>query len=91
MSNRICSKKEEAILEALRKNPELEKCVLEMIEITQERLAELELGDDAEEAIINVIQKTGKTLLQEWAERQRSRIEEKIREDKTLRPHGKKK
>lgn len=91
MNNKTLSEKEKAIVEAIRENPELEKCFLEMIEITHERLPELERGDDAEDAVVNVIQKTGKTLLQEWSEKQRDRIDAKTREDKSLRPHGKKK
>ncbi|HEY4831093.1 MAG TPA: hypothetical protein VIH61_00815 [Waddliaceae bacterium] len=62
-----------------------------MVEITHARLPELEHGDDAEDAVVNAIQKTGKALLQEWAEKQQDRIEEKTREDKALRPHRKKK
>jgi hypothetical protein len=91
MNNKPLNEKEKAVLEAIRENPELEKCFLEMIEITHTRLPELIRGDDAEDAIVNVIEKTGKTLLQEWAEKQQNRIEEKTREDKSLRPHGKKK
>jgi hypothetical protein len=90
MNNKILNEKEKAILDAIRENPELEKCFLEMIEITHERLPELERGDDAEDAVVNAIQKTGKALLQEWAEKQKNRIDEKTREDRSLRPHGKK-
>ena len=75
----------------MRENPDLAMCFLEMIDITHKRLPELERGDDAEETVVNAIQKTGKTLLQEWTEKQRTRIEEKAREDKSMRPHGKKK
>jgi hypothetical protein len=91
MNNKILNEKEKAILDAIRENPELEKCILEMIDITHKRLPELERGDDAEDAVVNAIQKTGKTLLQEWAEKQRIRIDEKTRTDRSLRPHGKKK
>ena len=91
MNDKTFSEKEKAIVEAIRENIELEKCILEMIEITHERLPELERGDDAEDAVVNAIQKTGKTLLQEWAEKQRDRIDRKTREDRSLRPHGKKK
>ena len=91
MNNKPLSEKEKAIVEAMRENPELEKCFLEMVDITHVRLPELELGDDAEEAVVDAIKKTGKTLLQEWAEKQKNRIDEKTREDKSVRPHGKKK
>lgn len=91
MNERTLNEREKAILNAMRNNPELEKCFLEMIEITNERLTDLERGDDAEEAVVNAIQKTGITLLQEWAEKQKDRVEEKTRKDKALRPHGKKK
>jgi hypothetical protein len=91
MDNKLLNEKEKAILGALRENPELEKCVLEMIEITHERLQDLERGDDAEEAVVNAIQKTGRTLLQEWSEKQNERMEKKARENRSLRPQGKKK
>lgn len=91
MKNKTPDENEKVILDAIRENPELKKCILEMVEITHARLPELELGDDAEEAVVNVIQKTGKALLQEWTEKQHNRMEEKAREDKSLRPQGKKK
>jgi Ni,Fe-hydrogenase I small subunit len=91
MDNKTISEKEKAILNALRENPELEKCILEMVEITHERITELENGDDAEEAVVNTIRKTGKILLQEWAQKQNERAEKAARENEALRPHGKKK
>ena len=91
MNNKPLNEQEKTILEAIRENPELGKCFLEMVEITHTNLPELERGDDAEDAVVNAIEKTGKILLQEWAEKQQNRIEEKAREDKSLRPHGKKK
>lgn len=91
MQNKTPDENEKVILDAIRANPELKKCFLEMVEITHERLPELQRGDDAEDAVVYAIKKTGKTLLQEWAEKQKNRIEEKTREDKSLRSHGKKK
>lgn len=91
MNNKLLNEKEKIILEAIRENPELEKCFLEMVDITHARLPELERGDDAEEAVVDAIQKTGKALLQEWAEKQKNRIDEKTKEDRSVRPHGKKK
>jgi hypothetical protein len=91
MNNKTLDENEKAILDAIRENLELKKCFLEMVEITHARLPELVRGDDAEDAVVNAIQKTGKTLLQEWTKKQQERIEEKTREDKSLRPHGKKK
>jgi predicted HicB family RNase H-like nuclease len=91
MNDKTLNENEKAILNALRENPELEKCILEMIEITHERITELENGDDAEEAVVSAIKKTGKTLLQEWAEKQKDRAEKAAKENKSLRPHEKKK
>ena len=45
---------EERILNALRRNPDLKDCILEMIDITEDptRDQKLKLGDDAEDAVV---------------------------------------
>jgi hypothetical protein len=91
MKDKILNEEEKTILNAMRENPELKECVLEMIGITHERIKELNVGDDAEEAVVKAIRKTGKVLLQEWAEKKNKEGEETARQDKLLRPHGKKK
>ncbi len=61
---------EKAIVAALRFNPKMKACILEMIDITDgDAFEELNNGDDAEEAVVDAIQKTGTTLLQSWAEK----------------------
>lgn len=84
---------EDRILNALRNNSELKKCVLEMIDIAQDPIREqkLKLGDDAEDAVVEVIQKTGKKLLEEWAQRRSEQVAEEVRQQHKHRPHGKKK
>ena len=91
MKDKLPNEEEKVILHAVRENPELKECFLEMIGITHERLKDLNLGDDAEEAVVLAIRKTGKVLLQEWAEKKNKEVEETARKDKSLRPHGKKK
>ena len=83
--------RESKILRAIRNNPELENCILEMIEITQVPLGTLDNGDEAEEAVVNSIRKTGKLLMQEWANRKNEEAHGTAIKDSRYRPHGKKK
>jgi hypothetical protein len=81
---------EKSIVEALRSSPRLKACILEMIDITgEDSFEDLNLGDDAEEAVVSVIQKTGHTLLQDWAEKKVKKTEEEHKKS-TVRPHKKK-
>jgi hypothetical protein len=91
MKEKLLNDEEKAILDAVRENPKLKNCMLEMIGITHERIGELKKGDDAEEAVVIAIRKTGNVLLQEWAEKQEKEAEKAARQDKSLRPHEKKK
>lgn len=87
------NKDEERILNALRNNPELKDCILEMIDITEDPtgVQKLKLGDEAEEAVVEVIQKTGRKLLEEWAQRKSEQAAEEASQKPRHRPHGKKK
>lgn len=70
----ITDEDEQTILTALRSSPRLKACILEMVDITDgDAFEELNNGDDAEEAVVDAIQKTGTALLQGWAERKISR------------------
>lgn len=84
---------EERILNALRRNPELKDCFLEMIDIAEDptRSQKLKLGDDAEDAVVEVIQKTGRKLLEEWAQRRSEETANEVSKQPKHRPHGKKK
>lgn len=90
MKDKLLNEEEKAVLNAMRENPDLKECFLEMIGITHERINELKKGDDAEEAVVKVIHKTGNILLQEWSEKQEEAAAKAYRQDKALRPHGKK-
>ncbi len=84
---------EERILNALRRNSELKNCFLEMIDIAEDPIRDqkLKLGDEAEEAVVEVIQKTGKKLLEEWAQRRSDQAADEVSDQPKHRPHGKKK
>lgn len=86
-------KDEERILNVIRSNPELKECFLEMISIAEDptRDQKLKLGDDAEDAVVEVIQKTGRKLLEEWAQRRSEQVAEEVSKKPKHRPHGKKK
>lgn len=82
---------EKSIIEALRSNPALKACFLEMIDITDgEGFEELDLGDDAEDAVVEVTQKTAHTLLQGWANKKGKKAEEEARKNTSYRSHEKK-
>lgn len=83
---------EERILSALRISPGLRDCILEMIDITEDPTKDqkLKLGDDAEDAVVGVIQKTGRTLLEEWAQKRSEQAAEEVSQKPKHRPHGKK-
>jgi hypothetical protein len=84
---------EERILNALRRNPEFKNCILEMLDISEDPIRDqkLKLGDDAEDAVIEVIQKTGRKLLEEWAQKRSEQVAEEVSQKLKHRPHGKKK
>ena len=84
---------EERILNALKRNPELKNCFLEMIDIAEDptRDQKLKFGDDAEDAVVEVIQKTGRKLLEEWAQRRSEQAAEEASQKPKHRPQGKKK
>lgn len=81
------------ILNALQRNPELKNCFLEMIDIAEDPIKDqkLKLGDDAEDAVVEIIQKTGRKLLEEWAQRRSEQVSEEISLQAKHRPHEKKK
>lgn len=82
---------ERTIVAALRCSPRLKACILEMVDITDgDAFEELNNGDDAEEAVVDAIQKTGTALLQGWAEKKNTKTEEEIRANKAYRMHKKK-
>jgi hypothetical protein len=91
MKNSSMNDDEAHILNTIRAQPELKNCFLEMIDITQDSADLLNCGDDAEEAIVESIRKTGEVLLQQWAQKKSDKAEEPLRRDPTHRPHIKKK
>lgn len=84
---------EERILDALRSNPELKNCILEMLDIALDPIKDqkLKFGDDAEDAVVAVIQKTGRKILEEWAQRKSEQAAEEASHKPKHRPQGKKK
>ncbi len=78
------------IMQALRDNPDLKACILEMLDITKDPTNQLNRGDDAEEAVIQAIRKTGATLLKEWAQRKSDKAEQEMQSQPGVRMHEKK-
>ena len=62
-----------------------------MCDLVGKDFEKLKTGDDAEEATIAAIRKTGHAILQRWAERRVEVVESEYNPEKGVRPHGKKK
>ena len=82
---------DQKIFEALKARPDLKACFLEMINITEDTMEQLNRGDDAEEAVVETIQKAGNILLQDWAQRKAEKAEQEVRLQSENRVHIKKK
>ena len=79
------------ILSALRANPKFKACIAEMLDIIGgDTFEALNNGDDAEDAVVNAIQKTGTVLLQGWSDEKRYQIEETMKGNSLYRMHKKK-
>lgn len=64
---KLSQDEEKQLLERIRQNPELARCLLEMTDIIGKDLERIDLADDAEEIVVHNIRKTGKELLTTWA------------------------
>lgn len=84
------TKEEEKVLIALRRNPDLGKCVFEMLDIVGEDLGGIELADEAEELVVENIRKTGHELLTTWAQKRANLAAEETRGERGTRAHEKK-
>lgn len=78
------------IFQALNANPDLRACILEMIDITEDSANQLNRGDDAEDAVIKSIRKTGSVLLKEWAQSKADKAAKETEEQPGVRMHEKK-
>ena len=78
------------VMAALQADDSFLDCVLEMVDTVENEQDQLKSGDDAEEAVVSVIQKTGTILLEKWANKTSIQMEYLAREDKQIRPHEKK-
>jgi hypothetical protein len=84
------SEKLQKAIAALGADEGLLDCVLEMIDTADDNKGRLKSGDDAEDAVVDVIQKAGAVLLKKWTEKQSARVENLASADPTIRPHEKK-
>lgn len=64
---KLSQDEENQLVERIRKNPELARCLLEMTDIIGKDLEKIDLADDAEDIVVSNTQKTGKELLTTWA------------------------
>lgn len=87
---KLSQDEEDQLIERIRKNPELARCLLEMTDIIGEDLEKIDLADDAEEIVVSNIQKTGKELLTTWAVNKANAAMERAKKEKGARLHEKK-
>lgn len=85
------SEDERYLLQTLRENPSLKEPLLELIGVVGKNFEKLETGDEAEEATVTAIRKSGQAILQKWADRRVELVESQYVPEKGTRPHGKKK
>ena len=78
------------VLTALKSDESLLDCIIEMIDTVNDDQAQLETGDDAEEAVVSVIHKAGNTLLQKWVHKKTEEAETLAAANRGVRPHQKK-
>lgn len=86
----IITKEEEKLLKTIRKNIGLSRCIFEMLDIAGEDLGNIELADDAEDVVVQNIQKTGKELLTVWAQNRQNQLAKNAGLEKETRAHEKK-
>ena len=72
------------VLTALKSDESLLDCVLEMIDTAEDEQELLKTGDDAEEAVVSVIQKAGSTLLRKWVQKKNEEAERLASLDKSI-------
>jgi hypothetical protein len=87
---KLSQDEEDQLIERIRKNPELARCLLEMTDIVGKDLERIDLADDAEEIVVNNIRKTGKELLTTWAVNKAALVAERAKQELGTRLHEKK-
>ena len=75
---------------ALQADESLLDCVLEMVDTIDDEQGSLKTGDDAEDAVTDVVRRTGRTLLAKWARKKEAQVGAMAASDQSLRPHEKK-
>ena len=83
-------RKLKTVLAALEADESLLDCFLDMVDTVNDEQGTLKTGDDAEDAVTEVVQKTAQTLLTKWVNAKGKEMEAKAAQDRTLRPHEKK-
>ena len=89
MRDKLFRTEDEIILDALHASSTLRACILEMIGIAGAELRTLDRGDAAEEAVVEVMGKTSKAILEKWAEKKEAEAHRAMK-DQGYRPHRKK-
>lgn len=82
------TKQEAELIADLRKSPNLMDCVKEIVGIAGDKVS-FQVADDAEDAVVEAIQKAGANTLQEWTQKQELKAREEAAKDPNLRPHKK--
>ncbi len=78
---------ERYLVSLVRANPILLEPMFEMAESIGKEFATIKTGDQAEEATLAAIEKTGHALLQAWASRRAEAVVSGYKPEKNVRPH----
>lgn len=78
------------VMSALKADESFLDCVLEMVDTFENEQDQLKSGDDAEEAVVSVIQKAGTMLLEKWANKKSRQTEQIAYGNKEIHSHEKK-
>ncbi len=87
---KLSQDEENQLIERIRQNPELARCLLEMTDIIGKDLEKVDLADDAEEIVVSSIRKTGKELLTTWAVKKAHTAVEQAKKEGGSKLHEKK-
>ena len=90
MNLKLSQDEENLLFQRIRENPTLARRMLEMTDIIGEELGGIEIADEAEEAVVDNIRKTGRELLSTWAQKRADLEAKHTRELGGARAHEKK-
>ncbi len=81
---------DEAILKALREQPQIRQRLASLLSVVRDEGGDLKRADDAEERLSEELRRMGQEAMQAWAQRQVQATEDEIRKGGRAHREGKK-